>query len=462
MTDAVPPEEIRPSRREPDVLDGERLPDFAADSAPKSSFAGMMYDLVRQPVPGFALAVVFCVVMLVLTQVLLAVGALAVMWVVKAVAAGADAAMKWLQTLATDPSEMGVLVVISHTGIILLSLLALRLVAGRDWRREVAVRLPHPGHVLLAIIALPAFWVTAMGSYLVATKILPTLAEVVNISIAIIILLLIVGVVWVVMRLADFDWIKATARAPLGVQFAVGPFVAALVIGQGVLLYNLLYVPALRVGAFDEQQFMEQFVESVRQWHPIVAVLIIGGMPGLSEELWCRAFLGRGLVGRHGLVLGVLWTSVFFGAIHVHPQQGAMAVLAGIGLHYMYLTSRSLLIPMFVHFLNNSLAVVADKIPGPIGEKLGLVDTDPDKIPWYLFASAAALMAAVVWAFYVTRGRLVREDGSEEGAWQPPYPGVVLPPPDSGTVVVHDGPGLLPVVAVFLSAAALAGSFAVM
>ncbi len=163
-------------------------------------------------------------------------------------------------------------------------------------------------------------------------------------------------------------------------------------------------------------------------WALPPAVFIIAVMPAIGEELWCRAFLGRGLVGKHGYVLGVLGTSFLFGAIHVDPAQGMVAMVMGIGLHYFYLTTRSLLIPMLMHFLNNALAVVLPSIPSLV--KLGQ-DNNQGERSVALYTGGAALLFAVCWALYQSRPRLI-DDGSGPG-WRPPYPGVALPLPGSGT-----------------------------
>jgi hypothetical protein len=175
--------------------------------------------------------------------------------------------------------------------------------------------------------------------------------------------------------------------------------------------------------------------------------------------LWCRAFLGRGLVGRHGLVMGVILTSVLFGAIHGDPRQGTMAALMGLVLHFSYLMTRSLWVPMLLHFLNNSLSVVGDKLdklPGFSGECFKSLDTNPESLPWPLFAASAYVLVSVGWALYASRGRLVRIDGSDRAPWQPPYAGVAHPPPGSGTAVVYPWPGVLPTLAVISGVIGLA------
>ena len=56
-------------------------------------------------------------------------------------------------------------------------------------------------------------------------------------------------------------------------------------------------------------------------------------------------------------------------------------------------------------------------------------------------ASALVLMLAVGLALYQSRARLVRrEEPLFVPPWQPPHPGVALPPPGSGTAVSHPWP----------------------
>jgi hypothetical protein len=176
-------------------------------------------------------------------------------------------------------------------------------------------------------------------------------------------------------------------------------------------------------------------------------VLVIGAGPGIGEELWCRGFLGRGLVGRYGWLLGVVFTSFYFGFIHIDPAQGLYAMLVGLCLHFVYLTTRSLWVPMLLHTLNNSLSVVVTRIP-----QLKEFDSAPGTaFPVAVFVSAAVLLVAVGWALYQSRARLVAAAG--EAAWRSLYPGVEYPPPDSDTRVAHPRPS-------WAAALAAGGAFA--
>jgi membrane protease YdiL (CAAX protease family) len=201
--------------------------------------------------------------------------------------------------------------------------------------------------------------------------------------------------------------------------------------------------------SFDYQGQLEAMF---RQWPWGLSIVAIGLGPAVCEELWCRGFLGRGLVGRYGPVAGVLLTAFFFGAMHVDPPHILATVVLGSVLHFTYLMSRSLLLPMLLHFLNNSLAVLAlafgpesteQAAEAPSGQGpafLALLDVD-GATNRVLFVASALMFMAACWALYRSRVRLVAADDSQAAAWRPPYPGVALPPPDSGTVPVQPWPG---------------------
>src|SRR5262249_8062845 len=118
---------------------------------------------------------------------------------------------------------------------------------------------------------------------------------------------------------------------------------------------------------------------------------------------------------------------------------GLMAACMGLALHYTHITTRSLWIPMLLHFMNNSMSAIA----GHLGSEVEKIDTAGDTISIPLYLASVALMAAVGYALYVSRARLVPASKSVLYAWQPDYPGVEYPPQRSGTIVYRPWPGLL-------------------
>src|SRR5262249_2654226 len=110
--------------------------------------------------------------------------------------------------------------------------------------------------------------------------------------------------------------------------------------------------PPLRSGVFSRMEQMYQ--EMARQ--PWWLILLTGClMPGLGEPVFCRGFLGRGLVARYGSVVGVLLTSLLFGLLHIDPVRICVTAVAGVALHVVYLTTRSLWAPILLHTGHNAL-----------------------------------------------------------------------------------------------------------
>jgi membrane protease YdiL (CAAX protease family) len=314
--------------------------------------------------PNFGWAILWCIGMLLVTQVpggLLAAGMIVAGMILFPNSIRRDDIHDTASLLRTPLGlvSFGIAIFVAHALMIGVSLIVLRIVAGRDWMRQVAIRLPSWKHVVLIVLVWPAF--------------------------------------------------------------------SFLANGIGHVIQQYLHVPSLFFQKGGPGESMDQVLTG---WVLVPAVFLIAVMPAFSEELWCRAFLGRGLVGKHGLVLGVLGTSFLFGVIHVDPAQGLVAMAMGVGLHYFYLTTRSLLIPMLMHFLNNALAVILPNIPNLA--KLGQDENQGDR-SLALYTGAIVLVFGVCWALYQSRPRLT-SDGTGP-SWQQPYPGVAMPPQGSGTHV---------------------------
>jgi membrane protease YdiL (CAAX protease family) len=206
----------------------------------------------------------------------------------------------------------------------------------------------------------------------------------------------------------------------------------------------------LHFPTFNYQQFLTQMFSKLPWW---LGVLVVGVAPAITEELFFRGFIGRGLVARYGSVVGVLLTSLLFGLNHLDPPHIAATFAMGICLHFAYLMTRSLWVPMLMHFLNNTWGVTGMLLQD---ETLDQVDDAP---PPYLIAAAAVLALAAAWAFYRSRARLVIPPDLDATAWKPAFPGVEAPPPGTGTQIARPWPGWVPAAAVFLAFVGFAVAF---
>jgi membrane protease YdiL (CAAX protease family) len=168
---------------------------------------------------------------------------------------------------------------------------------------------------------------------------------------------------------------------------------------------------------------------------PLTAIAVALG-PGIVEELWCRGFLGRGLSARYGLGLGVFITSMLFAGMHLDPSQFLVIAAMGAYLHFTYLATRSIWVPILLHASNNGLAIVLALAIKPAENEIKVIP-----IIVYLVALGLVVFASV--ALWTSRAVLlpVRSAGAKEErdewapSWHPEYPGISAPPAGSGLVV---------------------------
>jgi membrane protease YdiL (CAAX protease family) len=216
--------------------------------------------------------------------------------------------------------------------------------------------------------------------------------------------------------------------------------IAVLIYLPGLMVtHQLLHVVLQQLAGVPFNKglvMLQSAVVAAPLWLALVSVAV---GPGLVEEIFCRGFLGRGLVGRHGWMFGVALTSVLFGALHLDPLYALGTAVMGVGLHYAAGTSRSLWVSILLHTINNGCSVLAMMVPA---EWL----TPASK--WHsavLYGSAAALLALGTWALWSCRAKVVPTDDNPDG-WKPRFPGVAAPPPDSGLTTIEGRPNPLPLI----------------
>jgi len=93
----------------------------------------------------------------------------------------------------------------------------------------------------------------------------------------------------------------------------------------------------------------------------LVVALALG--PALGEEIVFRGLIGNGLVRRWGTIAGVVLTSILFAAVHGFPPHSLATLPLAVFLHFAYLRTRSLWVPIILHCCNNALAVAMLKFP---------------------------------------------------------------------------------------------------
>lgn len=141
---------------------------------------------------------------------------------------------------------------------------------------------------------------------------------------------------------------------------------AGAIVGRIVAGIAIVPLPLLDpdFGEGNDRSVLEGATVDARSWLVLVLVVCVGAP--LVEELFFRGLLQSRLVGRLGLVTGIVVASLLFGAAHLIAWDGpltavhAWAVAAGglaLGATYHY--SRRLGAAIVAHALFNAVALVA-------------------------------------------------------------------------------------------------------
>jgi membrane protease YdiL (CAAX protease family) len=274
-------------------------PALPADAAARADYGEPVryVDPPRRPGFGFWMAVLWSVLYVIVSQVVIGIVAGVPIFLVFIflVDGGMPEDLNgWMQG---PVGRMALLTVVSATqfGGLALSLLLLRFLCGKSWKRKIALtRLPSPTHAALVLIGFPAMIALSAAVEVPLSRYVPNLGEVLK---------------------------------ELGIPF--------------------------------DLKGSNEAVSAMVQHAPwALAIFAVAVSPGICEEMFCRGFLAQGLSGRYQTWVVVLAVSFLFGAIHLDPQQGIGAMLLGAVIHGAYLATRSLVVAMAIHFANNGLAVV--------------------------------------------------------------------------------------------------------
>jgi membrane protease YdiL (CAAX protease family) len=85
---------------------------------------------------------------------------------------------------------------------------------------------------------------------------------------------------------------------------------------------------------------------------------VVGVTPAIVEELLFRGLIQSSFERKMRPVRAAVWTGVIFGLFHFNPFALVPLVILGIFFGILRMRSKSMVLAMTVHFLNNSLAVI--------------------------------------------------------------------------------------------------------
>jgi sodium transport system permease protein len=131
----------------------------------------------------------------------------------------------------------------------------------------------------------------------------------------------------------------------------------------------------------------------------LYSIFVIGVLAGICEETLFRGYIINGFK-KLGFWKAIAISGLLFGIFHLDPFRLVPATLLGMWMGYLVLRTNSIFIPMFAHFVNNSLTIImttyGDKIP--ILKTLATADVIPY---WYIIPAGL-----IVYLVYQTVERI--------------------------------------------------------
>jgi len=146
----------------------------------------------------------------------------------------------------------------------------------------------------------------------------------------------------------------------------------------------------------------------------ILVVVVVAVVPALSEETMFRGFIQRSFELKYKKYFGAIITAVFFSLYHFNPYGFIPLFILGTFFGFAAYKSKTLLIPMYLHFLNNFSAVSLYHIIGD--DELIKSDTsvNPDELSSYvmMFFALVLLFIGLIMVInkYYSSKQLLKEE----------------------------------------------------
>lgn len=145
-----------------------------------------------------------------------------------------------------------------------------------------------------------------------------------------------------------------------------------------------------------------------------LVLMVVAVVPALSEETMFRGFIQRSFELRYKKYFGAIITAVFFSLYHFNPYGFIPLFVLGAFFGFAAYKSKTLLIPMFLHFLNNFSAVSLYHIIGDDELLKSDVSVNPGELFSYvtMFLGLVALFIGLIVVInkYYSSNKLLKEE----------------------------------------------------
>jgi uncharacterized protein len=125
---------------------------------------------------------------------------------------------------------------------------------------------------------------------------------------------------------------------------------------------NYSFINAIKTFFDDMNQMVEKtygnLLTATNIFELVFVITVVAVVPALSEEALFRGFIQRSFELKYKKYLAAIITALFFSAYHFNPYGFIPLFILGAFFGFASYKSKTLLIPVFLHFLNNFSAVM--------------------------------------------------------------------------------------------------------
>jgi membrane protease YdiL (CAAX protease family) len=93
----------------------------------------------------------------------------------------------------------------------------------------------------------------------------------------------------------------------------------------------------------------------------IFAVIVMGIIPGIMEELFFRGLILDGLQRNYSQLKAIIISALLFGLIHLNPWQFYGGLIMGLIMALICIKTNSIFLSIYMHFFNNTLYTITVK-----------------------------------------------------------------------------------------------------
>lgn len=173
-----------------------------------------------------------------------------------------------------------------------------------------------------------------------------------------------------------YEDVTTVIRAKLPHLKEIGIFTVALIILTPLLqeylyLQNFIIEKLASISPFVQQvqEFLDKVDKLVEQtygsllnasnvFEGVLIIFVVAVTPAICEEVFFRGYIQKSFELKFKPFWAALITALFFGLYHFNPYGLIPLVMLGLFIGYSAYMSNSIVVPMFIHFLNNFISAI--------------------------------------------------------------------------------------------------------